>query len=1008
MTSGSLFQVREREEGELQEARQKAGIRWLVTKAYNNKPPREFQDPYYRDHNGRDRIKPHLVHALANAELYCLAMSHLYEDPNYNNLNHWGVIQALSRKGVFVSEPSDCSLTETVLIQDSPLKMSAHMAVVDGLMQLFVRELVAPDRVLTAVRRFSKTDATPGDAEEALLLWMNQAGAALRARLENQEPQPRLARLQDLSDFADGVGLATVLALYCPEELGWSEISTGDPPSMSDSLANIQLFQRFCQQVLPYNLCYLSTEDFFYLHSSIKLCLQCLLADLFTTLEVRPATCVKLPGGKHEQIITVPEPGERGRSNGTGPPSLGLHRPDSRTEDEGFVVQRGRAVPTLASVSHRSASPASDLGQKERLNQDTKSEERGEEERPGLARSNSERQQGAAGRPSEARDTPRSYAGRRSRRNSVSENDSQISIENIGGSTENLSVLGRNPDKEMKVHSGRRAEQAERVGSTRRGSANHQTFDIRKHSDESNPDNDVKMFIDNKELEAMEKHEREGSPYGGKSSQYVNLNHKEETERKTSFADLRRKSQTQNLFAPSGINITYSEEKEDSPGRWNRREEPRTWAPQQQQGDTGSDAEMNDKLNSVRVKLEERRKRIEEEKRKMEAVMSRQRGNNAGAESSPASALQSGWLSERASRAGSAAPSPQQQQQQRGNYTNMNDSIHELQSDLRQLASQQSQIQRMMQQPSPQSGPQPGQYIQSPPPPQPPHNPLEPQPFYMSGEATVAPAPHQRRTWGQPQPIQMAGLGWPRYPGPPQPGHYPQYDQYGQPVVPRDQWGNPIQFPGQQPAYPDQQYYSPGQPYQPPGYQQPGPGYYPGYQPGPQPYTSPGHPGPAQPFSPPPAQQAAARTAHQPFRLHDSPGGEPGAASTPRGFSRPGGPAEAPHRLHTSVPAPAADDMAPQNVSFIQDSTDNDEEAEEKSISPAPAAARQDSSSSLTERLKRLNISRGDKTYRVQVLFYCTLYENQILGEGRYELKSGAKTENKLKLIHSYDFHTIC
>ena len=95
MTSGSFFKVRDREDPEIQEARQKASIKWLVTKAYGNNPPREFQEPYYRDHNNKDRLKPHLVHALANAELYCMAMSHLYEDPNYNNLNHWGIIQVM-------------------------------------------------------------------------------------------------------------------------------------------------------------------------------------------------------------------------------------------------------------------------------------------------------------------------------------------------------------------------------------------------------------------------------------------------------------------------------------------------------------------------------------------------------------------------------------------------------------------------------------------------------------------------------------------------------------------------------------------------------------------------------------------------------------------------------------------------------------------------------------------------------------------------------------------------
>jgi len=68
-------------------------------------------------------LKPAVVHALANAELYCLALAHIYADPNYSQLNHWGVIQALARKGVYVAEPSDVALTETTLIHTSPLRM---------------------------------------------------------------------------------------------------------------------------------------------------------------------------------------------------------------------------------------------------------------------------------------------------------------------------------------------------------------------------------------------------------------------------------------------------------------------------------------------------------------------------------------------------------------------------------------------------------------------------------------------------------------------------------------------------------------------------------------------------------------------------------------------------------------------------------------------------------------------------------------------------------------------
>ena len=77
-----------------------------------------------------EHLKPHIVRSLANAEFYCMALSVLYADPNFHNLNHWGIIQALARKGICVAEPSDCSLTETVLIQTTPLKMVSLFAII--------------------------------------------------------------------------------------------------------------------------------------------------------------------------------------------------------------------------------------------------------------------------------------------------------------------------------------------------------------------------------------------------------------------------------------------------------------------------------------------------------------------------------------------------------------------------------------------------------------------------------------------------------------------------------------------------------------------------------------------------------------------------------------------------------------------------------------------------------------------------------------------------------------
>ena len=37
------------------------------------------------------------------------------------------------------------------------------------------------------------------------------------------------------------MGLCAVVALYCPNELPWTEVALGEPPSMADSLYNIQV-----------------------------------------------------------------------------------------------------------------------------------------------------------------------------------------------------------------------------------------------------------------------------------------------------------------------------------------------------------------------------------------------------------------------------------------------------------------------------------------------------------------------------------------------------------------------------------------------------------------------------------------------------------------------------------------------------------------------------------------------------------------------------------------------
>ena len=333
------------------------------------------------------------------------------------------------------------------------------------------------------------------------------------------------------------------------------------------------------------------------------------------------------------------------------------------------------------------------------------------------------------------------------------------------------------------------------------------------------------------------------------------------------------------------------------------------------------------------------------------------------------------------------------------------------------------------------------------------HNPMDPQPFYISSDAQVPvpppmAQPPQRRTWGQPQQINFAQQGggmtsvdpygqrrqqWGASPGR---GENGQYSGYAPPVPPppqnmygnhdpyasqmRDQWGNPIGPPTQQNniyngvsgGYQDQ--YGHYNQQQPPysGNSAYGPGT------SNSPYTN--HYSQTPNSMQPP--QAPSGRPNAPFRLHDAAGSQPpprpgppaaissplaapqqrnpsytapansqtvgssnlaairrrlsetdptsptspGVAPTftrqlsrdsiinadndpaPRDSSSPNHP---PRRLHTSIPAPEETEMAPQNVSFIDSST------EEDSTHPPKG--------DLSNRLSRLNITSGSKTYRV-------------------------------------------
>ncbi|XP_028036103.1 patronin isoform X15 [Bombyx mandarina] len=277
-------------------SKQRASIKWLLSKAFNNRVPENLQEPFYRDHEDLEHLKPPICGGLANAELYCLALANMYSDPNYHSLNHWNILQTLVRKGIDVPDPPDCALTETVLIQTNPLKMGAHMVVIEALMKLYAREVVTADRVWAAAQRFGATLPPINSAsthEAGILCWVNAACAAFNKAEESTPPVPTVSSLQDL---CEGTSLAALVSFYCPEALPRSALRVGRVASIQDCLHNLMLVHDFCANYLPHNIFHMMPEDVTYMRGSMKQNLVAMLADLFNVLEVHPVKSVKCPG----------------------------------------------------------------------------------------------------------------------------------------------------------------------------------------------------------------------------------------------------------------------------------------------------------------------------------------------------------------------------------------------------------------------------------------------------------------------------------------------------------------------------------------------------------------------------------------------------------------------------------------------------------------------------------------------------------------------------------------
>ncbi|XP_042335024.1 calmodulin-regulated spectrin-associated protein 1 isoform X1 [Sceloporus undulatus] len=303
-----------------------ANLQWICAKAYGiDNIPEELKDPFYIDQYEQEHIKPPVIKLLLSSELYCRVCSLILKGDQVAALQgHQSVIQALSRKGIYVMETDDTPVAESDL-SSAPIKMSPHMAMIDALMMAYTVEMISIEKVVASVKCFSTFSASkelPYDLEDAMIFWINKVNLKMREITEKEiklkqqllespghqkspskwywklvpvryrrdhlscRQLPFFPLLEDLmKDCSDGAALLAVIHYYCPEQMKLDEICLKEVTSIADSIYNIQLLREFSNEYL--NKCfYLTLEDMLYAPLVLKPNVMVFIAELFWWFEI--------------------------------------------------------------------------------------------------------------------------------------------------------------------------------------------------------------------------------------------------------------------------------------------------------------------------------------------------------------------------------------------------------------------------------------------------------------------------------------------------------------------------------------------------------------------------------------------------------------------------------------------------------------------------------------------------------------------------------------------------
>ncbi|KPP63654.1 calmodulin-regulated spectrin-associated protein 3-like [Scleropages formosus] len=253
--------------------------------------PVELQEPFYRDQYEQEHVKPPVTGVLVSAELYCRVYGLLLgvAPPR----DSCALLQLLVQKGMTLRD-QDVIVTEAHL-QLIPIRMGAHLAVIDALMSLGAMTTVSKVAMPAGLEQLGGRS----DWENAVLYWINRVSTAggeqhliqklkenvegevvqrsqpstdlqpvqpsIRYRKDKMLPKqtPMFPLVTSIKDLSNGCAIAAVVHYYCPHLLRLEDVCLKDTMSVADSLYNLQLIRDFCVNTRKC-YCPLALEDLLY------------------------------------------------------------------------------------------------------------------------------------------------------------------------------------------------------------------------------------------------------------------------------------------------------------------------------------------------------------------------------------------------------------------------------------------------------------------------------------------------------------------------------------------------------------------------------------------------------------------------------------------------------------------------------------------------------------------------------------------------------------------------